>query len=263
MKLNPNAAVKSADRAIDILEYVADAPEPPSFSGMLAQLGIPRSSLFHLLNNLLARGYLAQDAVTERYRLGDHVRRLAKKTSAPSLATIAMPFLRKVTGELNETSGFYIKVGNQIEAIASSTSGQALTYVMKVGERAPLYAVSGGKLSLIRLSPAELERYLSEVVFEAITPHTIRSKRQLREDLTAVRQSGFAYSREEFTPGITAIGTAVEQGGHFFGSVNLAVPTARFTRERDMMFRRELQAIATSLGNEIAARAQFDGQMQR
>ena len=48
MKPNPNAAVKSADRAIDILEYVADAPAPPSFSGMLTQLGIPRSSLFHL-----------------------------------------------------------------------------------------------------------------------------------------------------------------------------------------------------------------------
>ena len=58
MKPNPNAAVKSANRAIDILEYVADAPEPPSFSAMLAQLGIPRSSLFHLLNNLLARGYM-------------------------------------------------------------------------------------------------------------------------------------------------------------------------------------------------------------
>jgi IclR family transcriptional regulator, acetate operon repressor len=253
MKPNPNAAVKSADRAIDILEYVADAPEPPSFSGMLTQLGIPRSSLFHLLNNLLARGYLAQDAVTERYRLGDHVRQLAKKTAGPSLASVAAPFLRQLTGELNETSGFYVRSGQMIEALASSTSGQALTYIMKVGERAPLYAVSCGKLALTRLPQAELDDYLREVVFEPITPHTITSKRQLKDDLVEVRQSGFAYSREEFTPGITAIGTAVEHGDHFFGAVNLAVPTARFTREREMMFRRELHAVAASLGKEIAA----------
>ena len=253
MKPNPNAAVKSANRAIDILEYVADAPEPPSFSAMLAQLGIPRSSLFHLLNNLLARGYLAQDAVTERYRLGDHVRQLAKKTSGPSLASIATPFLRQLTGELNETSGFYVRSGHMIEALASSTSGQALTYIMKVGERAPLYAVSGGKLALVRLPQAELDSYLDEVVFEPITPHTITSKRQLMDDLAEVRKSGFAYSREEFTPGITAMGTAVEHDGRMFGNINLAVPTARFTREREMMFRRELHTVAAALGREIAA----------
>ncbi|HVV41192.1 MAG TPA: IclR family transcriptional regulator [Nitrobacter sp.] len=253
MKPNANASVKSADRAFDILEYIAKASEPPSFSAMLTSLGIPRSSLFHLLNNLLTRGYLSQDAVTGRYLLGDHIRQLAKRIPGPSLATVVTPFLRQLTGELNETSGFYVKVGDQIEALASSTSGQALTYIMKVGERAPLYAVSGGKIALTRLPPEQLEVYLRDVVFEPITPHTIRSRRQLRDDLAAVRQSGFAYSREEFTPGITAIGTAVDHEGQLLGTINLAVPTARFTREREVTFRRQLRSVAAAMAQAIAA----------
>ena len=53
MKPKSDAAVKSANRALDILEYVADAAEPPTFSRLLADLHVPRSSLFHLLNNLI------------------------------------------------------------------------------------------------------------------------------------------------------------------------------------------------------------------
>ena len=74
---------------------------------------------------------------------------------------------------------------------------------MKVGERAPLYAVSSGKIALSKMSSAEFDDYLRTLTFDAITPHTITSKRRLREEMPVVRQSGFAYSREEFTPGIT------------------------------------------------------------
>ena len=70
MKSTDTRSVKSADRALDILEQVAEAPEPLSFSQLLSGLEIPRSSLFHLLNNLLARGYLVQDGAGGRYFLG-------------------------------------------------------------------------------------------------------------------------------------------------------------------------------------------------
>jgi IclR family transcriptional regulator, acetate operon repressor len=255
MKPDPTSSVKSADRAFDILEYVAEAAEPPSFSRMLADLGIPRSSLFHLLNNLLARGYLAQDPATDRYRLGEQVRQLAKKISGPPLATVAASFLRQLTGELNETSGFYLRIGDTVEAIASTTSNQALAYTMKVGERAPLYAVSSGKIALTRMSSGELDDYLRNVKFESVTPTTINSKRALREHLASVRQDGFGYSHEEFTPGITGIATAVEHDGRFFGALNLAVPTARYNQDRDIVFRRQLLAAASSLGQTLASQS--------
>lgn len=254
MKLNPASSVKSADRAFDILEYVADASDPPSFSRMLTDLGIPRSSLFHLLNNLLARGYLEQDATTDRYRIGDQVRMLVHKISPPPLATIAAPFLKQLSGELNETSGFYVRTDDVVEAIASAASSQALAYTMKVGERAPLYAVSSGKIVLSRMPASELDGYLRDLTFEIITPTTITSKRHLREELPVVRQSGFAYSRGEFTSGITGIATAVTHDGRFFGALNLAVPTVRFTEERHAVFRRQLATAAAALGQAIAAR---------
>jgi DNA-binding IclR family transcriptional regulator len=258
MKHSDDRSVKSADRALDILEYVAEAPEPLSFSQLLSGLGIPRSSLFHLLNNLLARGYLVQDGLSGRYCLGGRVLQLADRIRGPSLAVIVTPFLRKLSAEFNETSAFYVRSGDAAEVIASGSSSQALTYTMKAGERAPLYAVSGGKIMLAHMPADDATSYLSRVRFEAITPQTITSLSRLRKEIVAIRRDGFGYSREEFTLGITGIATAVLDQKRFHGALNLAVPTARFTPEQEAKFKRRLMSVATALSSALRSLAPTD-----
>jgi len=253
MKPKSEGAVKSANRALDILEYVADATEPPTFSRMLSDLGLPRSSLFHLLNNLLARGYLEQQSAGGRYRLGERAARLAGRVQGPSLAAIVQPHLRSLSNTLNETSGFNIWTGDSVEAIATAMGHQALAFTMKVGERAPLYAISSGKIVLSRMSRADFEDYLGRIDMKPITPRTLQSKTALRRDVAAARKDGFAYSHEEFTQGITGIATAVVRDGQLYGMLNLAVPTARFTAAQDAVFRRELRSSATALAQALPA----------
>jgi IclR family transcriptional regulator, acetate operon repressor len=255
MKLTPTSAVKSLDRGLDILEYVAGSSEPPSFSQLLASLGIPRSSLFHLLTNLLARNFLERDPNTERYRLGAGVVAIARRAHRPSLGDRVAPFLRQLSLEMSETCGFYVRVADQVEVVASAISTQALSYTMKVGMNAPLYAVSAGKIMLSELPAEELSRYLAGVTLAPVTPHTIRSKSRLRKGMQKIKATGFAYSREEFTLGISAIATAVRGESKFYGAINLAVPTARFTPDRDADFRgalrRTAQVIAKEIGREL------------
>ena len=111
MKLGQTATVKSLDRGLDILEYVAGCPEPPSFSQLLTSLRIPRSSLFHLLTNLLSRNFLERDPQSERYRLGAEVVAIARKVKRPSLRDRVAPLLHQLSQEVSETCGFYVRVG--------------------------------------------------------------------------------------------------------------------------------------------------------
>jgi DNA-binding IclR family transcriptional regulator len=252
MKRDDTAAVKSLDRGLDILEHIAAAPRPPSFSQLLKTLDIPRSSLFHLLNNLQTRGFLARDPLADGYRLGANLAKLAKAAPQPSLATTVAPLLRELSAELNETCGFYVRVADEVEVIASAISTQALSYTMKVGARAPLFAVSSGKIMLAELAPDPLKLYLARVALAPITTRTIRSKSRLLQEIRSVRTSGFAYSHDEFTSGITAVATGVRCQGRFIGALNVAVPTVRFTSDRAAAFRGALrvtaQAIAQALG---------------
>lgn len=251
MQSKPPPAVKSLSRGLDILEYVAGCAQPPSFSQLLHDLRIPRSSLFHLLTNLLARGFLERDPNTERYRLGPGIGKLARNVKKPPIGIRVAPFLQQLSLEIHETCGFYVQRADLVEVIASAISTQALSYTMKVGMRAPLYAVSAGKIVLAEFDAEELSRFWTRVSLAPITPHTVRSKGRLKKEIAEVRTTGFAYSRDEFTLGITAIATAVRNETSFFGAINLAVPTARFTPDRDADFREALRRTAQALAKEI------------
>ena len=252
MKRNGISTVKSLDRGLDILEYIATARHSPSFSQLLKELGIPRSSLFHLLTNLLSRNFLERDPQTDRYRLGAEVIEIARKVQKPSLCDRVTPLLHQLSLEVSETCGFYVRVRDSVEVVASAISTQALSYTMKAGMNAPLHAVSAGKIMLSELSSEELSRFLARATFAPVTPHTVRSKSRLKKEIQKVKATGFAYSREEFTLGITAIATAVRSGANFHGAVNLAVPTARFTPSRDADFREALRRAAPVIANEIS-----------
>jgi IclR family transcriptional regulator, acetate operon repressor len=253
MKLGQTAAVKSLNRGLDILEYVASCSEPPSFSQLLTSLRIPRSSLFHLLTNLLSRNFLERDPKSERYRLGAEVVEIARKVKRPSLRDRVTPLLHQLSLEVSETCGFYVQVGDSVEVVASAISTQALSYTMKAGMNAPLYAVSAGKIVLSELHSPELSQYLARATFAPVTPHTVRSKSRLKKELQTVQATGFAYSREEFTLGITAIATAVRSEAKFHGAINLAVPTARFTPDRESTFREALRRAAQLIAKEIGS----------
>jgi IclR family transcriptional regulator, acetate operon repressor len=252
MKLTSTTAVKSLDRGLDILEYVAGCSEPPSFSQLLASLGIPRSSLFHLLTNLLSRSFLERDPRTERYRLGGEIVEIARKAQRPSLGDRITPFLRQLSLEMSETCGFYVRLADSVEVVASAISTQALSFTMKVGMNAPLYAVSAGKIILSELSAEELNRYLARATLAPVTPHTIRAKSRLKKEIAKVEATGFAYSRDEFTLGISAVATAVRSEAKFYGAINLAVPTARFTAGREAEFREALRRTAQIIAKEIS-----------
>jgi DNA-binding IclR family transcriptional regulator len=165
------------------------------------------------------------------------------------------PFLHQLSVEVSETCGFYVQVGDSVEVVASAISTQALSYTMKAGMTAPLYAVSAGKIVLSDLGPHELVDYLARATFAPVTPHTVRSKPRLKKELQQVKATGFAYSREEFTLGITAIAIAVRSGTTLHGAINLAVPTARFTPDRDAEFREALRRTAQIIARDIGREA--------
>ena len=58
MKPKVMPAVKSASRVLRSLESLGESKQPLSFLELSRDLKIPKSSLFHLLADLTARGYV-------------------------------------------------------------------------------------------------------------------------------------------------------------------------------------------------------------
>ena len=224
-------AVKSADRVLDLFELLGGWGGEMSHADIVEALGIPKSSLTQLLRTLATRGYVEYSSSTKGYRLGAAFARLSLRTGQlRDLISAIEPLLADITRATQETSALNQRNGDMSEVVATVNSPQRLVSNMRLGDLAPLYATSGGKVILAMLPEIAREEYLARVKFEPITPRTIRGKRELQRQLAAIREAGVAYSHEEFTPGIVGIGVPLLAGdATLLGALNIAMPAVRHT----------------------------------
>ena len=230
MSDTPQGSVKSADRVLDLFELLAHAGREISHSDIAETLQIPKSSLTQLLRNLIARGYVEITASGRGYRLGATLLSLSHSAGqARDLVAQVDGFLADITRETGESSALNQRKGDQAEVMATVLGPARLVTHMRLGDLAPLYATSGGKAILAHMPVEDQDDYLSRVRFEPATPATLRSAKALQQQLGRVRDTGYSYSHEEWTPGIVGVGVAVLDGsGKPLGAVNVAIPAIRF-----------------------------------
>ena len=258
MSESAQAAVKSADRVLDLLELLAHAGREMSHSDISEMLEIPKSSLTQLLKNLQARGYVETTPNGRGYRLGDAFLSLSESTGQiRKLASHAEAVLSDLTRETGESSALNQLKGDQVEVVATVLGPARLVTHMRLGDLAPLYATSGGKAILTHMPEAFQESYFARVRFEAATPATLKTVKALRQQLAEVRKAGFASSHQEWTPGIVGIAVPLlDLAGAPLGAINVAIPAARFDAAKDNQVKKALGRSCNELRRLILGRSQ-------
>ncbi|HMT43109.1 MAG TPA: IclR family transcriptional regulator [Chakrabartia sp.] len=222
-------SVKSAVRALEILETVVALARPVTAQELAGLLPIPASSLSYLLNTLVNLAYLERSGRT--YAAGPSLARLAPSGMVPELREMVRPMVRAIRDQLQETTSFFVEHDFQVEAVVSAVGGQALRYAVDEGQRAPLHAMSAGKAILATFDAARLDAYFAHAPLERFTDKTITDEAALRTELDRVRNTGLARGYEEYSLGIAAMGKAVWRKGAVLGAFAIAIPVARLTRE--------------------------------
>jgi DNA-binding IclR family transcriptional regulator len=245
---------KSAERALDILEYVARSPERVAFPELTKELGIPKSSLFNLINMLIKRKYLEKSDVRGGYNLGPAVEELSLGLSrAGNLVGRAVRRVQELAESLNETSGYYERRGDLVECLVAEVGRHPLIYNMRVGERVPLFANSCGKALLAAQPDEEIRSYISRTDFRPYTKNTILNGAALMADIRRIRKLGYGRSNGEYLPGIIAVAKVVHENGRPVGALNVVVPEIR---SDEALLERVLQALE-------AAVTRFEGREAR
>jgi IclR family transcriptional regulator, acetate operon repressor len=223
----PTSTVKSAMRTLDILELLVAQGRPLAAHEIATALAIPVSSLSYLLTTLAERGYV--EKLGRRYGPGPGLSRLQPERAADDVIARAGPIIRSLRLRLNETVGFFVPKGHEVEAAVSEIGTQALRYSLEVGRRAPMHAFAAGKAILATYSEDELAEYLATSQREAFTRHTLTTETQLCQEIETIRRNGWARTREEHTPGIQGMARVVMAGGRAAGAISIAIPLPRVT----------------------------------
>jgi IclR family KDG regulon transcriptional repressor len=227
-------AVKSADRALDVLALLTAEPEGLTFSDITSRLVWPKSSSHALLRNMQRRGYLSYDVATRVYRLGIRVWEAGQAYRfQEDLVRHALPPMRRVVDEVDETVQLAVRDGRDNVYLAKVESRQPMQLVSRVGSRIPSHGTGLGKVLLADLSDEDLADLYAGYALARFTPNTITDFHRLKQALHQVRERGYALDEEEFALGLRCIAVPIA-GLHerTVAALSCSVPTARLDKQK-------------------------------
>lgn len=223
------ARSQSLERGLAILSAFRPARPLLGISQLAEQLGLNRSTTHRYVSTLTSLGYLQQDPLTRRYRLGPRVLDLGfSAINSMELREVALPHLQRLSEDTGHTVNMAILDGPDIvyiERVRSRQPGQReIDLNLHIGSRLPAYCTSMGKVLLAYLSDDRRDEVLDQVELASRGPNTITARRALVEELARVRAAGLAVNNEELAYGLRSIAAPVHsRAGEVVAAINLAV----------------------------------------
>lgn len=199
----------AVDRALDILEFMAEHPRPFGATELSRILDIPLNSVFRILKRLTEREYTIQDPLSGGYQLSTRVFTLGMSLYTRfELRQRARPHLEWLCSETEETVQLQVPHGDKV--LVLDTVNPEVSFYLRVvpGSRVYYHANAYGKAMLAFMPEDEVKAILPPKL-PALTPRTITLLRDLLPHLEQTRRTGLAYDNEEYTSGIICIGSPV------------------------------------------------------
>ncbi|MES9601907.1 MULTISPECIES: IclR family transcriptional regulator [Actinomadura] len=188
-------------RALEVLLCFRDGGTALTASDIARRLGLSTSTAHRLARALTSSGFLAQDAVTARYRIGHSVTELGLLSYHQHGLHRAAPELDHLTRLTGATADLAIRSGDQALLLAGGTVRRTDT---GIGLRRPLYSTALGKVLLAWAPPGEDD--LAELgPLRPLTDRTIADVGLLRAEIEKVRAAGHAMNDGESAEGVRTL----------------------------------------------------------
>lgn len=251
--------IQSVDRALALLEVLADADEELPLGELARRAGLNTSTCHHLISTLMARGYVSQSTRTREYGLGNQILRLQHaRLHQIDLVNAAMPLLRELNQSTTEAVHLAVMQSYELVTVAKLESLHALKVDNGfVGKSNAAHATATGKAILAHMPEWELNQIIALRGLTAFTRRTITDPAALRAELERVRLQGFSVDDEEFQPSVFCVGAPIRNHtGKVVASLSCSAPQMRVGSQEavDRLSSLSIQAaekISSLLGHQV------------
>lgn len=242
--------IQSVNRALDLLEKVIEYTGGYRLGDLAKRCDLNKTTAFHLLKTLEARGYIEQSYDTQLYKAGwKSLDLFSSFYQNLDIRPIALPYMERIRARTDETVTlyFYSRVGEYYMAVANIQleSGQELKFSSRLGSRIPLHCTAAGKVRLLSYSPEMLDEQLRVTPMERYTPRTVTDLAALRRELEGIRQTGFCIERGEYDESLCSVAVPLfKYTGRVMWGMTVTLPTVRASEKK-------LNEIAAVLMDEL------------
>ena len=243
-----SSTVQSVERAIDLLEAMAEAGGTASLSHLAVTSGLPLPTIHRLVRTLAGRGYVRQETSRE-YALGPRLVRLGD-TAGRLVGVWAHPQLAGLVDALGESANLAMMEGSQVVYVAQAPGRHSMRMFTEVGRRVSPHCTAVGKALLARMSPDRAAEVLRHTDMVAHTETTITDRAAYERELDRVREAGYAVDEGEQEIGVRCVAVALD--GPLPAAISISGPTTRMTDELLGSAVPQLHTAAAALVAELA-----------
>lgn len=231
MRIAEESPSTAVERALAILEGIAQRSGGMTNSEISRRLAIPKSSASYILRALERRGYLRRDLDTGKYRLGLKVLGLSRGVEiGRDVKEVALPVLRQLVERSHLTAHLAILDHREAVYIEKVETPGFIKMDTWVGRRMDIHSTSVGKALVAHLPEAEVGAIITERGLRKRTPRTITAHAKFLQELAKVRKQGYAVDNEENSLGVRCVAVPVFDS---LGSVEAAIGVTGTTSQLD------------------------------
>ena len=218
----PMEGVQAVVLALRIMERVAKERRAIGITALAQALGSTKSRIYRHVQTLVANGYLAQNAETERYHVGPQFLTLSRLVDDNlDMVEVAMPVLRDLRDALGHFTVISQAEDEGVRVLATLSGRSPVEIGVRRGSRLPFHSSAQGKVVLAFSESKRRERVLRGRL-EMLTPHTIVSPAALENELAKIRACGWAGGYNESLVGLNALAAPIfDAAGEVVGAVGI------------------------------------------
>lgn len=204
--------VPAAEHTLRILRHLASRQGPVTAMSVARDLGLPRSTTYHLLTVMKDSGFVTHLPEERLYGLGVWAAELssAYERQVP-IARIGRPLLEALVDQVGESGHLAVLHGREVFYVVEARARNRPSLVTDVGVRLPAHLTATGRAMLAELSAANVRAsYPNKDAFVRRDPDAPEwSPAILRSQLRQTRERGYAIEDGDITAGLSSMAIAV------------------------------------------------------
>jgi DNA-binding IclR family transcriptional regulator len=205
------STVKSAERALEVLLFLSSVPTPVPAAVIGRNVGLPKSSMYHLLNVMLDRGFVSHLSEEGTWGIGPAACDVGSAIPKhEGMIRLARPLMRRLTSATDATCLLGVLYGGDVLVVERTDPGiGAADRAPRTGERFPAHASALGRALLMEQPVGALDTLFPFPDLPVIALNGPRNHADLVEVLARSRARGFAAEHGEQLAGMDAIAAPV------------------------------------------------------
>jgi IclR family acetate operon transcriptional repressor len=244
-----DGGVQSVDRALQIIETLAEDDEGYRLSDLAVRTGLSTSTAHRLLTTLEKRRFVQFDPTCSKWHVGAQSFAVgATFTRRRNVVAQAVPYLRKLRDRTRETANLAVVDDEAIMVLTRVESREIMRSLTKLGGRVAMVASGVGKAVLATYSDAEVSAIIRHHGMPRLTEKSIVRPGDLFKELAAIRRQGYAVDDEEACMGLRCIAAVVYNDcSEPLAAISVSGMTSRVSDDRLPELGRAVREVAAEL----------------